>query len=84
MGSMPTRFGSREQLHRCVAIQRANGLDVFLDMVEHHRDGDPRSFVFRYRGAESRFNSPADASPKSSSEGLTFFDEQSEAQGESQ
>ena len=52
MGSVPTRFGSREQLQRCVATLRANGLDVYLDMVEHHRSGDPGNFVFRYRGAD--------------------------------
>jgi galactose oxidase len=53
MGSLPTRFGSREQLQRCVAAFRANGVDVYLDMVEHHRDGDPprQPFVFRYKGA---------------------------------
>jgi glycosidase len=53
MGSVPTRFGSREQLQRCVATFRANGVDVYLDMVEHHRGGDPgnRPFVFRYQGA---------------------------------
>jgi galactose oxidase len=52
MGSVPTRFGSREQLQRCVATFRANGIDVYLDMVEHHRDGDPGNFVFRYKGAD--------------------------------
>src|ERR1700747_1416345 len=52
MGSVPTRFGSREQLQRCVATLRANGLDVYLDMVEHQRSGDPGNFVFRYRGAD--------------------------------
>jgi alpha-amylase len=26
-GSIPTRFGTREQLQRCVAVMRANGLD---------------------------------------------------------
>jgi galactose oxidase len=54
MGTVPTRFGSREQLQRCVAMFRANGLDVYLDMVEHHRDGDPGNFVFRYKGAEGK------------------------------
>ena len=53
-GTVPTRFGSREQLQRCVAMLRANGLDVYLDMVEHHRDGDPGNFVFRYKGAEGK------------------------------
>jgi len=50
-GSVPTRYGSREQLQRCAAILRANGLDIYLDMVEHQRDGDMTPFVFRYPGA---------------------------------
>lgn len=50
-GSVPTRYGSREQLQRCVAVLRANGLDVYLDMVEHQRSGDAPPFVFRYPGA---------------------------------
>jgi hypothetical protein len=54
-GSVPNRFGTREQLQRCAAILRANGLDIYLDMVEHHRAGDggqpPDAFVFRYLGA---------------------------------
>jgi galactose oxidase len=54
MGTVPTRFGSREQLQRCVATLRANGIDVYLDLVEHHRSGDPGNFVFRYRGAEGK------------------------------
>ena len=53
--SIPTRFGAREDLLRCTAILRANGLDIYLDMVEHHRSGDggqaPEAFVFRYLGA---------------------------------
>jgi alpha-amylase len=51
-GSVPTRFGTREQLQRCVATLRANGLDVYLDMVEHQRVGDVKPFVFRYLGAD--------------------------------
>ena len=54
-GTTPTRFGTREALQRCAAILRANGLDIYLDMVEHHRSGDganpPEAFVFRYLGA---------------------------------
>ena len=54
-GSIPTRFGTREQAQRCAAILRANGLDIYLDMVEHQRAGDgsqaPEAFVFRYLGA---------------------------------
>jgi alpha-amylase len=55
-GSTPTRFGSREQLQRCVAILRANGLDVYLDLVEHQRIGDTQPFVFRYPGADGTPN----------------------------
>jgi galactose oxidase len=53
-GSIPTRFGTREQLQRCVAVMRANGIDVYLDMVEHQRLGDAKEkpFVFRYVGAD--------------------------------
>jgi galactose oxidase len=53
-GTTFTRFGTREQLQRCVAILRANGLDVYLDIVEHQRTGDAREkpFVFRYKGAD--------------------------------
>ena len=52
MGTVATRFGTREQLVRCVAALRANDLDVYLDLVEHHRSGDRGNFVFRYRGAD--------------------------------
>ncbi len=51
-GSLPTRFGTREQLQRCVAVMRANGLDVYLDLVEHQRIGDSEPFIFRYPGAD--------------------------------
>src|SRR5215471_3419620 len=48
--STPTRFGNREQLQRCVAMMRANGLDVYLDMVLHQRNGG-NNYVYRYNGA---------------------------------
>jgi hypothetical protein len=38
-GTIPTRYGTREQLQRCVAIMRANGIDVYVDLVENQRDG---------------------------------------------
>lgn len=51
-GSVPTRYGSREQLQRCVAVMRACGLDVYLDLVENQRIGsDPASYTFRYKDA---------------------------------
>lgn len=49
-GTTFTRFGTREELQRCVAILRANGLDVYLDMVEHQRIGDTKPFVFLIPG----------------------------------
>jgi alpha-amylase len=49
--SLSTRFGSREQLQRCVAVLRANGLDIYLDLVQHQRDGG-RDGVYRYLGAD--------------------------------
>jgi alpha-amylase len=66
-GSVPTRYGTREQLQRCGAILRANGLDIYLDMVEHQRAGDgadhtPEAFVFRYLGANG--TPTPDAFPK--------------------
>src|SRR5882724_1390408 len=53
-GTVPTRYGSREQLARCVAILRASGLDVYLDLVENQRAGGqgPGGFTFRYHDAD--------------------------------
>jgi alpha-amylase len=52
-GSVPARYGTREQLQRCVAMCRANGLSVYLDLVENQRvdnsDSDP--FTMRYADA---------------------------------
>jgi len=47
-GSVPTRYGTREKLTRCIAMMRANGLDVYADLVENHRDGDDGHFHFSY------------------------------------
>ena len=35
MGSVETRFGSREQLQSSIAIAHACGLDVYIDVVLH-------------------------------------------------
>jgi len=51
--SVPTRFGNRERLQRCAAIMRANGLDVYLDIVSHQRDGG-NNFNYRYPGADGK------------------------------
>src|SRR5450755_1668229 len=47
-GTIPTRYGTREQLQRCVAMMRANGIDVYVDLVENQRDGDDGHFNFKY------------------------------------
>jgi alpha-amylase len=46
-----TRYGTREQLGRCAAMMRANGIDVYCDLVENQRDGDDGFFNFRYKDA---------------------------------
>jgi alpha-amylase len=53
-GTIPTRYGSREQLARCAAVFRANGLDIYLDLVENQRSGGtgPGGFTFRYKDAD--------------------------------
>lgn len=38
-GTVHTRYGDREQLTRCAAILRANGLDIYLDLQLNHRKG---------------------------------------------
>src|SRR5882672_8594405 len=48
--STATRFGPSNRLQRCTAMMRANGLDVYLDMVPHHRDGGD-NFTYKYLGA---------------------------------
>ncbi len=55
-GAIPTRYGTREQLARCVAVFRANGIDVYLDLVENQRSGGsgPGGFTFRYADADGK------------------------------
>jgi alpha-amylase len=50
MGSVETRFGSREQLQRSIAIAHACGLDVYVDVVLHQLIGGNNG-VYRYLGA---------------------------------
>ena len=47
-GTVATRYGTREQLQRCAAMMRANGIDVYVDLVENQRDGDDGHFNFEY------------------------------------
>lgn len=48
--SEATRFGPFDRLQRCTAMIRANGLDVYLDFVPHHRNGGS-NFTYKYLGA---------------------------------
>jgi alpha-amylase len=59
-GHVPTRYGTREQLARCVAMLRANGLDVYVDLVENQRggDGNRSEAVFQYADADGRVGDP--------------------------
>src|SRR5439155_8008347 len=53
-GHVATRYGTREQLARCVAMMRANDLDVYADLVENQRNGGSGrdGATFRYLNAE--------------------------------
>ena len=51
--STPTRFGTRESLQRCAAMLRANGIDVYLDVVAHQRDGG-NNYTYEYLGANGQ------------------------------
>lgn len=53
-GAVATRYGTREQLMRCIAIMRACGIDVYADLVENQRGGGsgPGGFTFRYADAD--------------------------------
>lgn len=53
MGRFPTRFGTAEQLRRCIAIGRANGIALHIDDVMHQRMGG-RAGVYRYLGADGK------------------------------
>ena len=52
-GTIPTHYGTREKLERCVAILRANGLGVYIDTVENHRDGGVDK-KYRYVDADGK------------------------------
>jgi alpha-amylase len=54
-GALETRFGSREQLARCVAIMKANGLSFFADTVPHQRSGG-RDGTYEYASATGKTN----------------------------
>ncbi|RYZ99789.1 MAG: DUF1939 domain-containing protein, partial [Proteobacteria bacterium] len=56
MGTYPTHWGTREQLLRAVGVLRANGLEVYVDNVLGHRNGDDGQSHFRYKDAFGQEN----------------------------
>lgn len=56
MGTITTRYGTREQLQKCCAMLRANGLEVYADIVDNHRNGDPGNYSFGYLDAYGNAN----------------------------
>jgi len=38
-GTIPTHYGTRQQLERSCAMMHANGLQIYEDIVDSHRDG---------------------------------------------
>lgn len=50
-GTVGTRWGTRQQLTRAVAMLRANGLQVYLDQLLTHRNGDSGDKSFLYADA---------------------------------
>ena len=54
--SIPTRYGTRQELEKCCAMFRANGIDIYCDIVDNHRDGDPGNFQFNYIDAYGNAN----------------------------
>lgn len=49
-GTVPTKFGTQDELLRLVAVAHANGVDVIFDVVLNHVNGDNGDKVFKYRG----------------------------------
>jgi alpha-amylase len=50
-GTIPIRYGRREELQRYAAMMRANGIEVSVDLVENQRDGDDGKLNFKYLDA---------------------------------
>jgi alpha-amylase len=51
--SIPTRFGTVEQLRRCIAILNACGLGAYADLVIHQYDGGDNG-TYKYLGADGK------------------------------
>ncbi len=51
--SVPTRFGTAEQLRRCIAVLNACGLGAYADLVVHQYDGGANG-TYTYLGADGK------------------------------
>jgi alpha-amylase len=51
--NVPTRFGDRERLLRCIAILHACGMDVYADVVMHQYDGGNNG-TYKYLAADGK------------------------------
>lgn len=52
-GTVPTKWGSKENLLKMVSMAHANGMDVYADIVPNHRaGGDGSKYTFTPRGSE--------------------------------
>lgn len=51
--SIPTRFGTAEQLRRCIAVLNACGLGAYTDLVIHQYDGGDNG-TYEYLGADGK------------------------------
>jgi len=56
--TLPTHFGTREQLTRMVAMMRANGIEVYVDNVLNHRNGDPGDDRYHFQYVDAYGNWP--------------------------
>jgi alpha-amylase len=65
MGTVPTHYGDRTQLERACAVMKANGLQVYEDIVDSHRDG-ASNYDFKYADADG--NPTGGRFPKSASD----------------
>lgn len=50
-----TRYGTRLQLERLCAMLKANNLNIYVDTVENHRNGDPGNRQFKYVNAYGQY-----------------------------
>jgi alpha-amylase len=63
-GTVHTRYGNREQLRRCAAILRANGLGVCTDLQLNHRKGGSGADEMTFEYVDSSGNKSGGRFPK--------------------